>query len=233
MTLAHVEVARNLKIAMDKPNLAQHIEQTLLSPACTQDEIVSMCERANAAGVLAVCVPPFFVPTAKKALEDSETKVVTVVGFPFGYSNINTKAEETKKAISEKVDEIDMVMNISAFKSGLISHVSDGIDSIKTLCGMSDKPLKVIIESGILSEEELLQAAAICMEKEVDFVKTSTGFNGKGASIKTVKMLRNVLPESIGIKASGGIKDLATAEKMLMAGATRIGTSSGFDILGL
>ena len=89
------------------------------------------------------------------------------------------------------------------------------------------------IESGILSEEELLQAAAICTEKEVDFVKTSTGFNGKGASIKAVKMLRNVLPESIGIKASGGIKDLATAEKMLMAGATRIGTSSGFDILGL
>lgn len=228
-----MEAARNIKVAMEKPNLAQHLEQTLLTAACTQDEIVDMCERANKAGILAVCIPPFFVPTAKKALEDSETKVVTVVGFPFGYGNINTKAEETKKAISEGVDEVDMVMNLSAFKSGLMSHVSDGIDSIKTLCGMSDKPLKVIIESGLLSEEELLQAAAICTEKEVDFVKTSTGFNGKGASIKAVKMLRSALPESIGIKASGGIKDVTTAEKMLMAGANRIGTSSGFDILGL
>lgn len=232
MTPALVAAARNIKTAMEKLKLASYLEQTLLKPACTHNQIEEMCIKAVELELKGVCVPPFFASTARKVLDNVETLLVTVVGFPFGYSNINAKAEETKKAIAEGVDEIDMVMNISAFKSGMFSHVSDGIDSIKTLCGMNDKPLKVIIETGLLDNDEIARAAEICIEKEVAFVKTSTGFNGEGATVEAVKLLRQILPDEIGIKASGGIKDAQKAEELIQAGATRIGTSSGFTILG-
>ncbi|MCB0737608.1 MAG: deoxyribose-phosphate aldolase [Bacteroidetes bacterium] len=218
---------------MANNGLESSLEQTLLKPGCTQAEIEEMCTKAAQTKMHGVCVPPFFVPAAKKALENSDLEIITVVGFPFGYNNINTKAEETKKAISDGATEIDMVMNISAFKSGMINHVADGIDSIKTLCGMNDLPLKVIIESGILTQKEIILAAEICADKEVDFVKTSTGFIGHGATIETVSLLRNILPKTIKIKASGGIKDAQTAQAMLAAGADRIGTSAGFTILEL
>ncbi|MEX0966447.1 MAG: deoxyribose-phosphate aldolase [Bacteroidia bacterium] len=211
--------------------LASVIEHTLLRPDTSQDEITQLCKEAIKYKFYAVCVPQYFVKHAKKTLGKSKVKVVTVVGFPMGYSSINGKAEDCKKAINDKVDEIDMVMNIAALKSGNEAQVRDDIQSITTLCRINNILVKVIIETGLLTDEEIIKACNICTVAEVDFVKTSTGFNGPGASVEKVKMIREILPASIGIKASGGINDAETAMQMMEAGASRIGTSSGVKLI--
>lgn len=218
---------------MDSKQLAQHIDQTLLRVDTTILKVEELCRQSVASGMGGVCIPPFYTNAAQRILEETDTKLVTVVGFPFGYTNITSKAEATKKVISDGADEVDMVMNIGAFLSENYAQVADEIESVLTLCHMNSRVLKVIIESGLLSTDQITKACEICAEKEVDFVKTSTGFNGAGATIEAVSHMRSVLPARVKIKASGGIKTRETAIAMIQAGADRIGTSSGFEILAV
>lgn len=216
---------------MDQKELARHLDQTLLRVDTTVLKVEELCKRSVELGIGGVCIPPFYTNVAHRIVGDSDTKLVTVVGFPFGYTNITSKAEATKKVISDGADEVDMVMNIGAFLSENYAQVADEIESVLTLCHMNTKVLKVIIESALLTPDQVAKACEICAEKEVDFVKTSTGFNGGGATLETVAHMRSILPKSIKIKASGGIKTKEMAIQMINAGADRVGTSSGFEIL--
>lgn len=216
---------------VNKPSIAQYIDQTILKQTTTLDDVEYLCRKSIEFGFAGVCIPPYYTAAAHKILAESNTKLVTVVGYPMGYSDINAKAYETKRALSEGADEIDMVMNIAALKTGMLNHVADGIESIKTLCGMSDKLIKVIIETAVLNKEEIEVACGICADKQVDFVKTSTGIVAGGATIEAVTLLRKLLPDTIKIKASGGIKTYDQAMVFINAGADRIGTSSGFTII--
>jgi deoxyribose-phosphate aldolase len=211
--------------------LAQFIEHTLLRPDCTVEEITKLCEQAIAQNFIGVCVPPYFVQHAKKVLNNSNVKIVTVVGFPFGYNIVSSKVEEVKKAITSGAHEIDMVMNIAALKSKDLSTLQNDIQSVVTACHLQNRICKVIIETGNLTEEELKLACKICVDCEADYVKTSTGYGNAGASVDIVKLMRKVLPARTKIKASGGIKSRKFAQELIDAGANRIGTSAGIAIL--
>ena len=180
---------------------------------------------------MAVCVPPYFVQLAKKILNNTPVKIVTVVGFPFGYNTVSSKVEEVKKAINSGAHEIDMVMNIAALKSKDLSTLQNDIQSVVTACQLQNRICKVIIETGNLTEDELKLACKICVDCEADYVKTSTGYGLSGASLETVQLMRKILPARVKIKASGGIKNRKFAQELIQAGANRIGTSSGMAIL--
>lgn len=233
MTHVPVGVGKNTRIVMknngEKP-ISQYIEHTLLKTEASKTDIERLCKEAIDNDFVGVCVPPYYVKLAYAALEEKKQKVITVVGFPLGYNSISAKIEESKKAIEDGADEIDMVMNVAAFKSGDLSHVKDGIESVATFCRLKAKPLKVIIETGLLDTEEIRKACEICAEVEVDYVKTSTGFNG-GAKVEDIMLMREILPQKIKIKASGGIRDRAFVEELIKAGADRIGTSAGVQIV--
>lgn len=214
-----------------KVDLKKAIEHTLLKQDATRDQVKQLCEEAVEHGFGGVCVPPYYVADAAKLLEDTDVKVVTVIGFPLGYELPAVKVEEAKRAVDHGADELDMVMNVAAFRSGDINWVKNDIDSVATIARMNNKKIKVIIESGILTDDEIKQACAICAELEVDFVKTSTGFAAAGASVEHVKLMRSVLPKKIAIKASGGIRDRAFADALIAAGATRIGASASIKIV--
>lgn len=235
MTHAHAAAARNIKTAMDKNSvnmdLRPYIEQTLLRPGATKDEIIRLCNLAVENRFFGVCVPPYYVKFAREIIRDNELKIVTVVGFPLGYQAMTAKVEEAKKAIQEGADEIDMVMNIAAFKSKEYNYVKEEIENLENVCRLKGKILKVIIETCLLTDEEITKICEICSEVKVDFVKTSTGFNGEGARIEHIKLMRKVLPEKIRIKASGGIRDIKFAERLIKAGASRIGTSHGENLI--
>ncbi|MDX2000854.1 MAG: deoxyribose-phosphate aldolase [Chitinophagales bacterium] len=220
---------------MEKTNkeidLKQYIEHTLLKQEATLSEVEQLCAEAVEHGFYGVCVPPYFVEAAVKFLNGAKPKVISVVGFPLGYNPISVKVEEAKKAFERGAHEVDMVMNIAAFKSGDFNQVKNDIESVTTIAHMQDKVVKVIIESGILSEKEINKACEICAEAGVDFVKTSTGFAAAGASTEHIKMMRKLLPAKVKIKASGGIKTHAQAMEMVEAGADRIGSSSGVKLL--
>lgn len=236
MTLVLVEAVKNINNVMEKTNetgISQYIEHTVLKVDTTEKDIKKLCTEAIKHDFYAVCVPPYYVKYARKFLSEKDIKIVTVVGFPFGYNTIIGKAEETKRVIESGADEIDMVMNIAAFKSGNYPHVSSDIRNVSTLCRLGNLVLKVIIETALLTEKEIKKACEICAAEEVDFVKTSTGFNGKGANVKDVKLMRSLLPPNIKIKASAGIKDYKTAIALIKAGADRIGTSSGVELVNV
>lgn len=222
-------IAEQLNKTME--GLENYLEHTNLKPQATIKEIETLCKEANENGFAAVCVNPYFVKTARKVLgEASNVKLVTVVGFPFGYSNVSAKVEETKKAILEGADEIDMVMNLSALRNNDLQVLRNDIDSVNTYCHLHNKILKCIIETSELSNMELKIAADLCAEIGVDYVKTSTGYGKGGATVEAVEILRKLLPEKIKIKASGGINNLKQALQLIQAGATRIGSSSCLKI---
>lgn len=235
MTSVPVAAAKNIRIAMDKQtgtiDLRPYIEQTLLRPGVTKEEIQKLISKAIENRFFGVCIPPYFVKFANDIIRDHDLKIITVVGFPLGYQVMTAKVEEAKKAIQEGADEIDMVMNIAAFKSREYNYVKEEIDNLVNVCRLKSKPLKVIIETCLLSEEEIRKICEICVEVKVDFVKTSTGFNGEGAKIEHVKLMRKILPEKIKIKASGGIREKKFAEKLIKAGASRLGTSQGENLV--
>lgn len=203
----------------------------MLKPNCTEGEIIDLCNEAIEHKFYGVCVPPFFVQLAKKAIKKADVKIITVIGFPLGYNSVSSKVEETKKAITSGAHEVDMVMNIAAFKSGDIVSVQNDIQSVTTACHLQNKQVKVIIETAYLSEEEIIQACKICTNCEADFVKTSTGFASSGATIEAVELMRKTLPPKVKIKAAGGIRDAAFAEKLIAAGADRIGTSASVKMV--
>jgi deoxyribose-phosphate aldolase len=212
--------------------LSNLIEHTLLKPDANLGQIGKLCEEARENSFVAVCIPPFYVPDAKIFLEDSSVNIVTVVGFPMGYTAISSKVEEVKRAIDEGADEIDMVTNICAVKDGKWAHVRNDIDSVTRATHLKGKIMKLILETALLSEEEIKKLCEICIDLGVNYVKTSTGINAAGANVEAVKFLKQITAGSnISIKASGGIKTKEFAEQLVLAGASRLGTSSSLEII--
>ncbi|MEP2668400.1 MAG: deoxyribose-phosphate aldolase [Cyclobacteriaceae bacterium] len=211
-------------------NIASVIEHTNLSPTVTVKEIDQLAEEAKAFSLFGICVPPFWVKRAKRELGEDKISLVTVVGFPFGYQMTETKIDEAKRALDNGADEIDWVWNISSFKTGLPWTKIELAKASKFIHDQQ-KILKVIIESSYLTHEEIVTACKLCSDAGADFVKTSTGFSKGGATIEHIQLMRKNLPETVGIKASGGIKNYQQAKQMLEAGAERLGTSSGVSIV--
>lgn len=214
---------------MDKLEIAKKIDHTLLKANATYNDIEKLCEEAKKYSFYSVCINPFFVPYVKKILKGSDVKICCVVGFPLGCTPSISKYLETREAIASGADEIDMVMNISAFKSGFYDVVLEDIKMVRR--ASEGKVLKVIIETAYLTDEEKVKASKICEEAGADFVKTSTGFAPSGAKIEDLKLIRKSVSPHIKIKAAGGVRDLDSCIKMIEAGADRIGTSSGVAIL--
>ncbi len=211
--------------------LGQFIDHTLLRPDCTRRDIENMCSEAIKHQFKAVCVPPYYVKDAADVLAESMVRLATVIGFPMGYSATPAKVEEIKRALNEGADELDVVANISALKNGDWAHVRNDIDSVTRAVHLKGKEIKIIIEAGLLEPEEVKKICGICANLEVDFVKTSTGINGKGASPEMVATMRSYLPRSVKIKASGGIRTKSQALQLLQSGANRLGCSSSIAII--
>jgi deoxyribose-phosphate aldolase len=211
-------------------NLHNFIEQTVLKTETTDADIEKLVQEAKDHQFVGICVPPFWVKKAKREIEDAPIQLVTVVGFPLGYQMTETKVFEAELAIKNGADEIDMVWSISAFKAGM-NWPKIEIAQLAKACHAHEKTLKVIIETAYLSPEEIVQACEICAEAGADYVKTSTGFAPSGAKVEDIALMRKVLPSSVGIKASGGIKTLQQVQDLIKAGADRIGTSSGIAIM--
>ena len=211
-------------------NLASYIEHTNLKPTLTISDIDQLVEEARQWNFLAVCVPPFWVKRASREIGKEKIILVTVAGFPLGYNMTETKLDEIQRAIDNGADEIDVVWNVSAFKTNL-PWAKIEIAKCSQLAHNHQKLLKVIVETAYLSDSELEKACKICADAGVDFVKTSTGFAPAGATIEHIVIMKNSLPHHVGIKASGGIKTYEQAIAMINAGASRIGTSSGISML--
>lgn len=215
--------------------LSSYIDHTILRADSTLDDIKKICTEAIRFNFPIVCVPPFYVKNAKDILrEESEgtpVKVATVIGFPMGYSTTAAKVEEIKRAIDDGASEVDVVVNICAIKSGLWNYVHNDIDSTVTAAHLKGKKVKIIFETGLLSEEEILKLCEICNEAKPDFVKTSTGFNGDGATVQIVHFLKSNLLPAIKIKASGGIRTREDALRLVEAGAKRIGSSASVRLM--
>jgi len=212
-------------------DIASYIEHTNLSPTLTVRSIDQLVMEAKQYKFLGVCVPPFWVKRARREIGHDTILLVTVAGFPLGHSMTETKLDEIKRAIDNGSDEIDVVLNISSFKTG-IPWTKIEIAKCSKLAHDYQKNLKVIIETAYLSDEEIISACKMCAEAGADFVKTSTGFSPHGAKEEHVRLMKKSLPSSVRIKASGGINTWEQATKMVEAGATRIGTSSGVIIVG-
>ncbi len=214
-----------------KMNIAPYIDHTILKQTTTLDEVEKVCKEAMEYGFAAVCVPPLYVKKAKEFLGESGIKVATVIGFPFGYCAIEAKVAEMVLAIVDGADELDVVVNISAIKNGDWNFIANEINTIMPIVRNKNKVIKVIIESGILTEEEIIKCCDIYGAAGVDYVKTSTGFAKKGASIHDVELIRAHLADSIKIKASGGIRSYSFAKELINAGANRLGCSASVEIV--
>lgn len=211
-------------------NLASYIEHTNLSPTLSIRDIDKLVDEARQNKLLGVCVPPFWVKRAKREIAKDNILLVTVAGFPLGYNMTETKLDEIKHAINNGADEIDVVWNITSFKTG-IPWTKIELAKCGKLAHDHQKLLKVIIETAYLSDEEIVEACKLCADAGADFVKTSTGLAPAGAKVEHVKLMRSVLPAEVGIKASGGIKTREQAIALVEAGADRIGTSSGVSLV--
>ena len=210
--------------------LAGLIDHTLLKSNINKQQIENLCADAIENEFAAVCIPPYYVSNAATMLKDSNVKVATVIGFPMGYATVFAKVEEIKRAIQDGADEIDAVLNISAVKDGSWNYVTNEIQSFTRAAHLKGKILKLIIEAAVLTDEQIQKVCEIANTEKVDFVKTSTGYNG-GATAEMVSQLKKYLNDSIKIKASGGIRTKAQAISLIDAGAQRIGTSASIDII--
>lgn len=211
-------------------NIHRYLEYTQLSPTLSSQEVGAMVQEAKDYQFAGLCLPPFWVKKAKRDLGDSDIQMVTVAGFPFGYQMTETKITEIQKALDNGADELDLVMNISAFKSGM-PWVKVELAKCAALIHESEALLKVIIETAYLSEDEIRTACKLCADAGADYVKTSTGFAPEGATAAQVKLMRSILPSNVGIKAAGGIKSYRQAVAMVNAGADRIGASAAVEIV--
>jgi deoxyribose-phosphate aldolase len=212
-------------------NIAPYIDHTLLKQTVTLSEIKNLCREALEYGFAAVCVPPLYVKEAKGIVSDSNIKTATVIGFPFGYCAIEAKVAEIVLAIVDGADELDMVVNISAIKNGDWTFIANEINTIMPIVKNKGKVIKVIIESGILTNDEIIKCCDIYGAAGVDYVKTSTGYAEKGASIHDVQLIRAHLADTIKIKASGGIRSYSFAKELINAGANRLGCSASVQIV--
>jgi len=210
-------------------DLARIIDHTLLAPEATPDRVARLCREAHEHGFYSVCIAPVFIGLAGAELAGSSVQVCTVIGFPTGMSEPEVKAYETELAIRRGADEVDMVMNIGAARAGDWQQVR--LDIAQVVARAEDRPVKVILETCLLTDEEKQQACKVCVAAGAAFVKTSTGFSHGGATEADVRLMRAAVGPDLGVKASGGIRDYATACRMLEAGGTRLGTSSGLKIV--
>lgn len=211
-------------------NINLYIEHTVLKANATHYDIDQVIHEGLEYQFKGICVPPFWVRKARKELDESDVQLVTVSGFPFGYNKTETKIFEIEQAIKDGADEVDIVWNLSAFRSGMTWTKND-IAKCAEILHEHGKILKVILETAYLDKEEIMAGCILCKDAGADFVKTSTGFAHEGAVIENIRTMRSILPSSVGIKAAGGIKDYDTAMAMIKAGADRIGTSSGVRIM--
>jgi deoxyribose-phosphate aldolase len=211
--------------------VARYIDHTLLKPDATRDEILKICEEGVRYGFASVCINPIWVREAACALRGSGVKVCTVIGFPLGANEPDTKAYEARRAIFDGASELDMVINVGAVKSGDHDLVSRDIRGVVDVAHEVGYICKVIIETALLTDDEKVSACLIAKEAGADFVKTSTGFSKGGATAADVALMRRVVGGEMGVKASGGVRDFKQAQEMIQAGATRIGASVGVRIV--
>ena len=216
------------EIKIEKLN--KYIDHTLLKPEATEGEIKALCEEAAEFDFMSVCIQPYWVKKAAAFLNDTDVKVCTVIGFPLGANTTEVKRFEAKEAVQNGAHEVDMVINIGALKDGDFETVKNDIYSIaQAIKGQAI--LKVIIETALLTDEEIIKASELTKEAGADFVKTSTGFSTGGATIADVKLMRQTVGPSVGVKASGGVRSYEDAMAFIEAGATRLGASSGKKIV--
>jgi deoxyribose-phosphate aldolase len=215
---------------MKSEQIAAMIDHTLLKADGTLKDIIKLCEEAKLYNFATVCVNPYWVPLAVQELKGSKVGVTTVIGFPLGASSSLIKAAEARDSIASGATEIDMVLNVGALRSGDYQAVEQDIREVAQVC-QGKAILKVIIETCYLTDTEKLSAAQLCQLAGADYVKTSTGFGPTGATIEDIQLIRQTVGASMGIKASGGVRDLSFALQLIEAGATRLGTSSGIALV--
>ncbi len=211
--------------------LASYIEHTCLLPTLTGADIEKLTEEALAYQFAGVCVPPFWIRKAKRDLNGAPIAAVTVIGFPLGYQRTETKLHEIKLALQDGADELDLVINVSAIKHNAFEWIKPEILRCAELIHAQEKILKVILETAYLTDEEITRTCKVCADAGADYVKTSTGFAPTGATVAHVRLMRASVPDTVGIKASGGIRTLEQARAMIEAGADRIGTSAGVSLM--
>jgi len=218
---------------LTRSQIARLIDHTKLSPQTTPDDIKKLVEEAKAYDFYSVCVSPYYVPLTKKLLENTKIKVCATIGFPLGFTFMEVKAFEAEIAGTEGADEVDMVINIGALKARDLDVVRDDIkavvDAFKSV--QPEGIVKVILETGLLAKEEIVMGCKLAEEAGADFVKTCTGFGPRGATVDDVKIMKEAVGNRLGVKAAGGIRTYEQAVAMIEAGATRIGTSSGVNIV--
>lgn len=210
-------------------DITQYIDHTVLKPTTTANDIDKLCEEAMQHSFFAVCVPPYYVQQAKDILKDTAIKVSTVIGFPLGYST--NKEQEILQAIENGADEVDMVHNIAAIKSSDYMYAEWEVKNCIATAHKHEVKIKIILETGLLSGEEIANCCQLYTKYNPDFIKTSTGFSETGATVEVIQQLKSLIPAHIGIKASGGIRNFAFAAELIAAGATRIGCSASVQIL--
>ena len=209
---------------------AEYFDHTILKAEATEAQVAKLCEEALANDFASVCVNQYYTKLVAEKLKGSDVKVCTVVGFPLGMSDVRVKAFETKTAIEDGAEEIDMVINVGALKDKKYDYVLNEIRILKETCG-KEIVLKVIIETCLLTDEEKIKACELAKEAGADFVKTSTGFSTGGAKAEDVALMRKTVGEDMGVKASGGIHTAKEAQAMIDAGANRLGTSATLAII--
>ncbi len=224
-------LASTLGIAPTDGQLSHMIDHTILKPEATQDQIAQLCFEARKYGFASVCVNPTNVKLCASLLQGTDIDICTVVGFPLGATPTDVKVFETQQAIREGATEVDMVMNVGALKSRDYELLRGDIAAIARVCHAGNAILKVIIEAALLTDEEKVIACQLAKVAGADFVKTSTGFGPGGATVEDVALMRRVVGPSIGVKAAGGIKTLEDAQKMIAAGASRLGASASVKII--
>lgn len=212
--------------------LNQYIDHTILKPTTLISDIEKLCNEAKQYGFAAVCVPPTFVRLAKQLVQNSPVKVATVIGFPFGYSAVEAKIAESVLAIIDGADELDVVINLIALKNNDWQYLANELNHVMAVIKNKGKVMKVIIESGILTDDEIMKCCDLYGAAGIDYLKTSTGYAEKGATVEAVKLMRKYLANQVQIKASGGIKTYEFAKQLVEAGATRLGCSASLAIVG-
>ncbi|MGF7232139.1 deoxyribose-phosphate aldolase [Arachidicoccus sp.] len=211
--------------------LNQYIDHTILKPTTLISDIEKLCSEAKQYQFAAVCIPPPFIRKAKELLLGSAVKTATVIGFPFGYSAVEAKLAEVLLAVVDDVDELDIVINLIALKNNDWEYLANEINYLVPIIKEKNKVVKIIIESGVLTDEEIVKCCQLYGVAGIDYLKTSTGYAQNGASVHAVKLFRENLPPHVQIKASGGIRDYAFAKELIEAGATRLGCSSSVAIV--
>ncbi|MBN7814494.1 deoxyribose-phosphate aldolase [Algoriphagus pacificus] len=211
-------------------NFSRFLESTLLKATMTDQEVNQLIKDAIEEQFVGICIPPFWVKKVKRELKEEDIQVVTVIGFPFGYTDTASKVFETREAIKQGADELDLVWSQTAFHSGM-NWPKTEIAQISKICHEEERILKVIIETANLNPSQIKEACLICQDAGADYVKTSTGFASRGASVEDIQLMRESLASHVGIKASGGIKTLDFALDLIKAGADRIGTSSAKGLM--